>query len=87
MVRFFSDYLSINKEQSLKAIMMDSRSDFLAWFSALRWAKHNHDLTLAFHNHQVDKSNQVNLSSKSFKSKIRGMYSRVTLKIKNQEFS
>lgn len=47
------DYLSINKEQSLKAILMDSRTEFLAWFSALRWAKSNHDLTVAFHNPQA----------------------------------
>ena len=37
---------------------MDSRSEFLAWFSALRWAKSNHDLTVAFHNPQTtDKKN------------------------------
>ena len=53
---------------------MDSRSEFLAWFSALRWAKSNHDLTVAFHNPQTTDKKNVCLSSKSFKSKIRGKY-------------
>ena len=53
---------------------MDSRSEFLAWFSALRWAKSNHDLTVAFHNPQTADKKNVCLSSKSFKSKIRGKY-------------
>ena len=72
---FFLDYLSINKQQSFKVLLFDSRSDFLTWYSALRWAKFNHDLTLAFHNHHqiLDKNYQPSLSSKSFKSKLRGM--------------
>ena len=53
---------------------MDSRSEFLAWFSALRWAKSNHDLTVEFHNPQTTDKKNVCLSSKSFKSKIRGKY-------------
>jgi len=77
------DYLSINKEQSLKAIIMDSRSEFLAWFSALRWAKSNHDLTVAFHNPQTTDRKNVCLSSKSFKSKIRGINNSLVRNSKN----
>jgi len=77
------DYLSINKEQSLKAIIMDSRSEFLAWFSALRWAKSNHDLTVAFHNPQTTDKKNVCLSSKSFKSKIRGINNSLVRNSKN----
>merc|ERR1711971_1489389 len=45
------DYLSINKEQTLKAIALESRSDFVTWMSALRLAKYGGDeLSLAYKN-------------------------------------
>jgi len=33
----------------VKAIALDSRSDFVAWFSAIRLAKFGQDLALAYH--------------------------------------
>ena len=46
-----TDYLSINKEQTLKAIALESRSDFVTWMSALRLAKYGGDeLSLAYKN-------------------------------------
>jgi len=45
------DYLSINKEQTLKAIAFDSRSDFVTWMSALRLVKYgSEELSLAYKN-------------------------------------
>merc|ERR1712051_1004917 len=45
------DHLSINKEQTLKAIALESRSDFVTWMSALRLAKYGGDeLSLAYKN-------------------------------------
>jgi len=45
------DYLSINKPQTLKAIALESRSDFVAWMSALRLAKYGgEELSLAYNN-------------------------------------
>ena len=46
-----TDYLSINKEQTLKAVALESRSDFVTWMSALRLAKYGgEDLSLAYKN-------------------------------------
>ena len=46
-----TDYLSINKPQTLKAIALESRSDFVAWMSALRLAKYGgEELSLAYNN-------------------------------------
>ena len=46
---FSSEYLSINKGQTVKAVALDSRSDFVAWLSAIRLAKFGTDLSLAYH--------------------------------------
>ena len=46
---FFPEYLSINKGQTVKAVALDSRSDFVAWLSAIRLAKFGTDLSLAYH--------------------------------------
>ena len=81
MLYLIVDYLSINKEQTVKAIALNSRSDFVAWFSALRLAKCGYDsLTIAYKNKSSSAANIVTSSaaaaptrpgnaSKSFKTK------------------
>ena len=64
MLYLIVDYLSINKEQTVKAIALNSRSDFVAWFSALRLAKCGYDsLTIAYQNKSSSAANIVTSSS------------------------
>jgi hypothetical protein len=63
------DYLSINKAGTSKAISMESRSDFLNWFSALRLAKYGEFLHNSY-TKLASSSQNVGIVTKSFKSKV-----------------
>ena len=97
---FFPEYLSINKGQTVKAVALDSRSDFVAWLSAIRLAKFGTDLSLAYHRNlnsrqylqqqstkpksNVTKTSSSNIDFQKVKGKIK-LELNILIKFKNVE--
>ena len=88
-----TDYLSINKPQTLKAIALESRSDFVAWMSALRLAKYGgEELSLAYNNclmppaapslGNIERHNRELLKSKTNKTRVTRVLSRPAISTK-----